>query len=274
LALHKNQTGKGLIPTFASVKMEEKMDIREDGHDMEMLDCNPKESAVSNPALQHHTDAMEKGSPSKQEPGNTVGVATAAATESFGVETSPAITPPDEEVELVVAPPATTVSDKEMTDVVPSANEVPADGLEDGEPQTNLEHVADLPKDSAADGLEDVAPSSDNVEVIPLAMTEPGDNVEVIPPAMTEPSLSKVVAPAVASPPDGQERPSMHTDAEAVIEDEIDKVIDDNPGDGEVSSILATKLDVAASDHRDSGALLVESRVNLTRIPNSPESTH
>ena len=236
------------------------MDIREDGHDMEMLDCNPKESAVSNPALQHHTDTMEKGSPSKQEPGNTVGVATAAATESFGVEASPAITPPDEEVELVVAPPATTVSDKEMTDVVPSANEVPADGLEDGEPQTNLEHVADLPKDSAADGLEDVAPSSDNVEVIP--------------PAMTEPSLSKVVAPAVASPPDGQERPSMHTDAEAVIEDEIDKVIDDNPGDGEVSSILATKLDVAASDHQDSGDLLVESRVNLTRIPNSPESTH
>ena len=251
------------------------MDKREDGHDMEMLDCNPKESVVSNPALQHQTDAMEEGSPSKQELGDTVGMATAATTESVGVEASPASTQPDEEMELVVAPPATTVPDKEMTDVVPSANEVPADGLEDGEPQTNLEHVADLPKDSAADGLEDVAPSSDNVEVIPLAMTEPGDNVEVIPPAMTEPSLSKVVDPAVASPPDGQERPSnMHTDAETVIEDEIDKVIDDNPGDGEVSSILATKLDVAASDHRDSGALLVESRVNLTRIPNSPESTH
>jgi hypothetical protein len=266
LALHKNQTGKGLIPTFASVKMEEKMDIREDGHDMEMLDCNMKESVVSNPALQHHTDAMEEGSPSKQELGDMVGVATAATTESVGVEASPAITQPDEEMELVVAPPATTAPDKEMMDVVPSANEVPADGLED-EPQAPLEHVADLQKDSAADGLEDVAPS---------AVGESGDNVEVIPPAVTEPSLSKVVvARAVASPPNGQERPSnTHTDVETVIEDEIDKVIDDNPGDGEVSSILATKLDVAASDHRDSGALLVESRVNLTRIPNSPESTH
>ncbi|RLM92951.1 nipped-B-like protein B [Panicum miliaceum] len=235
LALHKNQTGKGLIPTFASVKMEEKMDIREDGHDLEMLNCNLKESVVSNPALQHHTDAMEEGSLSKQELGDTVWVATAATTESVGVEASPAITQPDEEMELVVAPPATTAPDKEMTDVVPSANEVPADGLED-EPQATLEHVADLLKDSAADGLEDVAPS---------AVGESGDNVEVIPPAVTEPSLSKVVvACAVASPPNGQERPSnMHTDVETVIEDEIDKVIDDNPGDGECTRYGYGNLD-------------------------------
>jgi hypothetical protein len=57
------------------------------------------------------------------------------------------------------------------------------------------------------------------------------------------------------------------------MEVEVDKVNDGSPGVGRVSSILGTKLDVAATDG-DSEALLVESRVNLSRIPNSPESTH
>ncbi|KAK8453273.1 hypothetical protein SEVIR_5G256100v4 [Setaria viridis] len=267
LALHKNQTGKGLVPTFASVKMEEKMDAPEGSQDTEMLDCTSKESMVSSPALQHHTDVMEERSPSKQELGDRIGVATAAATESGGVEAPPAITQPDEEME-VVAPPAITSPGKDMEDVIPSENEVPADGLEDGEPQATLEHAGDLLEVISADGLEDVAqPSADG---------ESGDNMEIMPPAMTDPSLGKEeVAPVAASPPGSQERPFiMHADAETGMEDQIGKVIDDNPGDGEVSSILATKLDVAASDDQDSEALLVESRVNLSRIPNSPESTH
>lgn len=227
----------------------------ESSHDTEMLECTSKESVVSNPALQHHTDdVMEVGSLSKQELGDRIGVATAAAIESVGVEAPPAITQPDEEME-VVAPPIITLPDKDMEDAIPSENEVPADGLEDGEPQATLEHAGDLLEDVSADGLEEVA-----------------QPLEIIPPAMTDPSLGKEVAPVAASPPGSQERPFMHADAETGMEDQIGKVIDDNPG--EATSIRAIKFDVAASGDQDSEALLVESRVNLSRIPNSPESTH
>lgn len=233
------------------------MDVPEDSHDTEMLDCTPKEAAVSNHALQHNTGVMEEWSLSKH-PGDRIGVAPAATTESGGVEAPPVITQPDEVME-VAAPPAIAAPDK-------APNKVPADGLEDGEPQATLEHIADLQEITAAGSLEDVAFSADG---------ESGDNTEAMPPAIADPNLGKEVAPAVASPPDSLERPSiMPADAETGMEDQIDNIICDNPGDAEVSSILATKLDVAASDDGDSEALLVESRVNLSRIPNSPESTH
>lgn len=245
--------------------MEEKMDVPEDSHDTEMLDCTARESVVSNPALQHPIG--EEESPSKQEPGDRIGVASAATTESGGVEAPPAITQPDEVMEVVVvAPSAITAPDKVMEDVMLSPNKLPDDGLEDHGPQATLEHAADLQETIAAGSLEDVALSADGESV---------DNTEVMPPSITDPNLGKEVAPVVASPSDGLERPSIiPADAETGMEDQLDNIIGDNPGDAEVSSILATKLDVAASDDGDSEALLVESRVNLSRIPNSPESTH
>uniref|UniRef100_A0A0A9DMD0 Uncharacterized protein n=1 Tax=Arundo donax TaxID=35708 RepID=A0A0A9DMD0_ARUDO len=261
MALHKNQTGKGL--TF--VKTEGKMDLPGNPHNTEMLDSTPKEPVVSNPALLHCPDIIEQGSPSKLEPGDDgMGVANPVTTESFVGVAPPAITQTDVEMEAV-APSAITEPDKDMEDVVPPAIEVPADVLEDGARQVTLEHAADLPEDTPEDGVEDVPPS---------AVEESGDSMEVVPPASTETSIGKEDAPAVGSP-DGHERPSiMYAGAETGMEEEIDKVIVDNPGDGEVdSSILAPELDVAASDAQDS-ALLVGSRVNLSRIPNSPESTH
>uniref|UniRef100_A0A0A9FKF8 Uncharacterized protein n=1 Tax=Arundo donax TaxID=35708 RepID=A0A0A9FKF8_ARUDO len=262
MSLHKNQTGKGL----AFVKTQGKMDLPENAPDTEMLDSTPKEPILSNPAPLRCPDVTVEGSPSKLEPGDGMGVANLAITESGGEETSPAITQPDVEMEAL-ATPAITEADKDMEDLVPPAIEVPADGLYDGSRQVALEHAADLLDVTPADGLEDVAPS---------AVGESGDSMEVMPPAITEPSIGKEDAPAVASPADCQERPSiMHAGAQTGMEEEIDKVIDDNPGNGEVkSSILAPELVVAASDAQDSEALLVESRVNLSRIPNSPESTH
>ncbi|XP_062216873.1 uncharacterized protein LOC133916978 [Phragmites australis] len=265
MALHKNQTGEALVPTSSFVKTEGKMDLPEEACDTEMLDSTQKEPAVSNPAPLCCPDIIEEGSPSKLQPGDSMGVANPATKESGGGEASPAITQPDVEMEAV-APPAITEPDKDMEDVVPPAIEVPADGIEDGARQVTLEHAADLPEVTPADGMEDVAPS---------AVGELGDSMEVMPPAAADTSIGKEDAPVVASP-DGQEGPSiMHAGAETGIEEDIDKVTDDNNGDGEVnSSILAPKLDVAASDSQDSEALLVESRVNLSRIPNSQESTH
>jgi hypothetical protein len=157
---------------------------------------------------------------------------------------------------VVVATTAITQPNKDMEDVLPPA-------IEDGALQATLEHAVGILEVTPADGLEDVAPS---------AVGESGDDMEIIPPAMAEPRVGKDAAP-VASPPDSQEKPSIMQDTETGMEVEVDKVNDGSPGVGRVSSILGTKLDVAATDG-DSEALLVESRVNLSRIPNSPESTH
>ncbi|AQK97052.1 Eukaryotic translation initiation factor 3 subunit 10 [Zea mays] len=246
LALHKNQTQKGLTTASASVKMEEKMAVPEDDHDMELL-----EPVVSNPAPQRHTDVMEEGSVSKHELGDGIGRTIAATIGSGVLDAPPEISLPQPEV--VVATTVITQPNKHMEDVLPPA-------IEDGALQATLEHAVGIPEVTPADVLLDVAPS---------AVGESGDDMEIIPSAMAEPQLGKEPAP-VASP-DSQEKPFM-LDSETGMEVEV-KVIDDNPGDGRVSSILGTKLDFAAIDG-DSEALLVESRVNLSRIPNSPESTH
>lgn len=243
MALHKNQTRKGLTTASASVKMEEKMAVPEDDHDMELL-----EPVVSNPAPQRHTDVMEEGSVSKHELGDGIGRTIAATIGSGVLDAPPEISLPQPEV--VVATTVITQPNKDMEDVLPPA-------IEDGALQATLEHAVGILEVTPGDGLGNVAPSS-------------GDDMEIMPSAMTEPRLGKETAP-VASPPDSQEKPSIMHDSETGME--VDKVIDDIHGDGRVSSILGTKLDVAASDG-DSEALLVESRVNLSRIPNSPESTH
>jgi zinc finger CCCH domain-containing protein 13 len=241
LALRNNQTRKGLITVSASVKMEANMDVLEDDHGKEML-----EQVVSNPALQRHTEVMEEGSLSKQELGDGIEGTIPATIGSGGLDAPPEIPQP----EVVVATTAITQFNKDMEDVLPPA-------IEDGALQATLEHAVGILEVTPGDGLGNVAPSS-------------GDDMEIMPSAMTEPRLGKETAP-VASPPDSQEKPSIMHDSETGME--VDKVIDDIHGDGRVSSILGTKLDVAASDG-DSEALLVESRVNLSRIPNSPESTH
>lgn len=220
------------------------MDVLEDDHGKEML-----EQVVSNPALQRHTEVMEEGSLSKQELGDGIEGTIPATIGSGGLDAPPEIPQP----EVVVATTAITQFNKDMEDVLPPA-------IEDGALQATLEHAVGIPEVTPADVLLDVAPS---------AVGESGDDMEIIPSAMAEPQLGKEPAP-VASP-DSQEKPFM-LDSETGMEVEV-KVIDDNPGDGRVSSILGTKLDFAAIDG-DSEALLVESRVNLSRIPNSPESTH
>lgn len=217
------------------------MDVLEDDHGKEML-----EQVVSNPALQRHTEVMEEGSLSKQELGDGIEGTIPATIGSGGLDAPPEIPQP----EVVVATTAITQFNKDMEDVLPPA-------IEDGALQATLEHAVGILEVTPGDGLGNVAPSS-------------GDDMEIMPSAMTEPRLGKETAP-VASPPDSQEKPSIMHDSETGME--VDKVIDDIHGDGRVSSILGTKLDVAASDG-DSEALLVESRVNLSRIPNSPESTH
>jgi zinc finger CCCH domain-containing protein 13 len=221
--------------------MEANMDVLEDDHGKEML-----EQVVSNPALQRHTEVMEEGSLSKQELGDGIEGTIPATIGSGGLDAPPEIPQP----EVVVATTAITQFNKDMEDVLPPA-------IEDGALQATLEHAVGILEVTPGDGLGNVAPSS-------------GDDMEIMPSAMTEPRLGKETAP-VASPPDSQEKPSIMHDSETGME--VDKVIDDIHGDGRVSSILGTKLDVAASDG-DSEALLVESRVNLSRIPNSPESTH
>jgi zinc finger CCCH domain-containing protein 13 len=221
--------------------MEANMDVLEDDHGKEML-----EQVVSNPALQRHTEVMEEGSLSKQELGDGIEGTIPATIGSGGLDAPPEIPQP----EVVVATTAITQFNKDMEDVLPPA-------IEDGALQATLEHAVGILEVTPGDGLGNVAPSS-------------GDDMEIMPSTMTEPRLGKETAP-VASPPDSQEKPSIMHDSETGME--VDKVIDDIHGDGRVSSILGTKLDVAASDG-DSEALLVESRVNLSRIPNSPESTH
>lgn len=225
------------------------MDVPEDDHGMEML-----EPVVSNPDLQRHTDVMEEGSLSKQELGGGVWGTIAATTGSGGLDALPEIPLPQPEV--VAAATTITQPNKDMEDVLPPA-------IGDGALQATFEHAVGILEDTPADGLGDVAPS---------AVEESGDDMEIMPPAVAEPRVGKDAA-SVASPPDSQEKPSIMHDSETGMEVEVDKVIDDSPGVGRVSSILGTKLDVAATDG-DSEALLVESRVNLSRIPNSPESTH
>jgi len=249
LALHKNQTQKCLITASASVKMEENMDVPEDDHDEEML-----ELVVCNPALQCHTDVMAEGSLSNQEHGDGIGGTIPATIGSGGLDAPPESPLPQPEV--VVATTGITQPNKDMEDVLPPA-------IEDGALQATLEHAVGILEVTPDDGLEDVAPS---------AVGESGDDMEIMPPAIAEPRVGKDPDP-IASPPDSQEKPSIMQDTETGMEVEVDKVIDDSPGVGRVGSILGTKLDVAATDG-DSEALLVESRVNLSRIPNSPESTH
>jgi zinc finger CCCH domain-containing protein 13 len=256
MALYKNQTGKG----FSLAKTEGKIDLPEATHDTEMLDCAPKE--VSNLAPHQNVDIMEEGSPSKQEPGDGTGAASPAAAESVGVDAPPAILQPDEEIETV-APQAITEPDKGMEDVISPAIEVPADVLDDDAQQVTLEHASDLRDATPADAMEDVAPS---------AAGESGYRVKVMPPTVTESSLGKEYASA-ASPPGSHGRPPSIMGADKGMGDEVGKAR--GAGNGEVdSSGLAPELDVTASDAQDPEALLVESRVNLRRIPNSPESTH
>lgn len=264
MALHKNQTRK----VFSLPKNEGKMDLPDATHDTVMLDCASKESAVSNLSPHDNADIMEGGSPSKLEPGDGTGAtsaAAAAAIESAAVEAPPAISQPEEEMEAVAQ--VITEPDKETNDVASPAIEVPADVLDDGAPQVTLEHAADLRDATPADVIEDVAPS---------AVGESGD-LEAILPFVTESSPGKGDASAAASPPDGHSIPPsmVHEGADTGMEDEVGKAIADNPENGQVnSSGLDPELDIAASDAQDPGALLVESRVNLSRIPNSPESTH
>uniref|UniRef100_A0A453F5I5 Uncharacterized protein n=1 Tax=Aegilops tauschii subsp. strangulata TaxID=200361 RepID=A0A453F5I5_AEGTS len=105
----------------------------------------------------------------------------------------------------------------------------------------------------------------------PSANEEPGDTVEVMPPAFTEQSGQvKDDPPSVATPNSG-EAVSMH----AAVEKDMDEVTDDSPGDGEVNaSNFVSELDVVASGAQDCEGVLVEGSLNLSRIPNSPESTH
>jgi len=139
-----------------------------------------------------------------------------------------------------------------MDDVAaPSAG--PAAGLGDGVPEVTVE-------------------LADSAQEKPPAMGELGDGMEVMPPPVTETSLGKEDSPAVPSSPEVQEIVSgMHAGIEKGMEGETDNLIDDNPGDGEVNA-SSLELDVASG--ADDCEALVESRVNLSRIPNSPESTH
>jgi zinc finger CCCH domain-containing protein 13 len=247
MALYKNQTGK--------------IDMPEATHDTEMLDSAPRE--VSNLAPHRNVDIMEEGSPSKQEPGDGTGAPSPAATKSAGVDAPPAISQPDEEIETV-APQAITEPDKGMEDVVSPAIEAPADVLDDDAQQVTLEHASDLGDATPADAMEDVGPS---------ASGESGDSVKVMLLAVTESSLGKEDASSAASPPGSHGKPPSIMGAGIGMEDEVGKAI--GAGNGEVnSSGLAPELDVTTSDAQDPEALLVESRVNVRRIPNSPESTH
>jgi zinc finger CCCH domain-containing protein 13 len=258
MALYKNQTGN----ISALAKIEGKMDLPEATHDTEMLYCAPKESVVSNLVPHCNVDIIEV-SPSKHEPGDDTGAASPAATESAGVEAPPAFSQPDEEMEAV-APHAITEPDNDMENVVSPAIEVPADVLDDDAPQVTLELASDLREATPADAMEDVAPS---------AVGESCQNLVVMPPAVTESSLGKEDASAAGSPGSlGIPLSIMHEDATG-MEDELGKAI--AAGNGDVnSSGLAPEFNVPTCDAQDPEALLVESRINLSRIRNSPESTH
>jgi zinc finger CCCH domain-containing protein 13 len=259
MALYKNQTGK----ISALAKTEGKMDLPEATHDTEMLYCAPKGSVVNNLAPHCNVDTMDEGSPSKHEPGDDTGAASPTATGSAGVESPPAISQPDEEMEAV-APHAVTEPDKDIEDVVSPAIEAPADFLDDDAPQATLELASDLQEATPADAMEDVAPS---------AVGESCHSLEGMPPAVTESSLGKEDASAAASPGSLGIPPIMHEGADTGMEDDMGKAI--AAGNGDVnSSGLAPEFNVPTCDAQDPEALLVESRINLSRIRNSPESTH
>jgi hypothetical protein len=290
MALHKNQTEKAVAPIIQAFEQtDEKMDLAEESHEAtEMLDHTPPEELmVSNPVLHHCADIIE-GPPLKPVPGDclvmTTPVATTlsgdvdappaitksgdvdappAITESCCVETPPAISGPedtnvvakgpDEDME-VVASPAITEPDENMEDVAPPAIAVPVDCPADGAPELIIE-------------------PSDVLQEAPSAIEESGGTKEVVPPAVTEQSVQvKDDAPAVACPPNEQETVSvMH----AGVAKDMQGDNDDSPEDAAVNaSSFVSELDVIASGAQDCEGLLVEGRVNLSRIPNSPESTH
>lgn len=276
MALHKNQTERAVALTQAQT--DGKMDLtQENNEDTEMLDRTPlKELTVSNPVL-HHRAGIIEGPPLKSVPGDGLGVTPPAITESGDVDSPPAITEsgdvdappviiesgdtemvappgttgPDEDME-VAASPSITEPDKNMEDVPPPAVAVPVDGPADGATGLIIEHI-------------------DGSQEAPSANEEPGDTIEVVPPAFTEQSGQVKDDSPVATPNSG-EAVSMH----AAVEKDIDEVTDDSPGDGEVNaSNFVSELDVVASGGaQDCEGVLVEGRVNLSRIPNSPESTH
>ncbi|XBI18369.1 hypothetical protein VPH35_060165 [Triticum aestivum] len=274
MALHKNQTERAVAPTQAQT--DGKMDLtQENNEDTEMLDRIPlKELTVSNPVLHHRTGIIE-GPPATTESGDVDSPpaitesgdvnAPRAITESGDVDAPPGITEsgdtemvappitarPDEDME-VAASPSITEPDKNMEDVPPPAVAVPADGPADGATGLIIEHI-------------------DGSQEAPSANEEPGDTVEVMPPAFTEQSGQvKDDPPSVATPNSG-EAVSMH----AAVEKDMDEVTDDSPGDGEVNaSNFVSELDVVASGAQDCEGVLVEGSLNLSRIPNSPESTH
>lgn len=265
MALHKNQTEKAVVPTQVFVQADRKMDLTEDNHDVtEMMDHSPpKESTVSRTALHCPADVME-GTPLKPMHGDGMGVtpqattesgdvdAPPAITESCDVEMSPAVTGPGEDTE-VVALPAITEPDKNIDDLSPPAIAEPADGV----PQVISEHV-------------------DGSQEAPSAPEELGDAMDIVPPAVTKQPGQGEDSHAVGSPPGGQETVFiMHEGVEKGMQGDADKVIDDIPGDAEVNaSNFVSELDVVARGAQDCEGLLVERGVNLSRIPNSPESTH
>ena len=293
MALHKNQAEKAVAPTQAFEQTDGNMDLAEDNHDdTEMLDRTPpRDLMVSNPVLHHRADIIE-GPPLKPVPGDGLGITPLATTvsgdvdsspaipesgdvdeppaitESCYVETPPAISGPDEDTKMVahpvtkkpdedmevVASPAITEPDKNVADVAPPAIAVPVDGPADGAPELIIEH-------------------SDVLQDAPSAIEESGDTMEVVPPAVTEHSgQGEDDAPAFACPPNGQETVSM---MHAGVEKDMKGDIDDSPEDVAVNaSSFVSELDVVASGAQDCEGLLVEGRVNLSRIPNSPESTH
>jgi hypothetical protein len=303
MALHKNQTEKAVAPIQAFEQTDSKMDLAEDNRDAtEMLDRTPpKELMVSNPVLHHRADIID-GPPLKPVPGDELGMtplattvsgdvdapqaitksgdvdAPPAITESGEVDAPPAITEscymevppaisgpedtdmvehavtkgPDEDIE-VVASPAITEPDNNMEDVAPPAIAVPVDGQADGAPELIIEH-------------------SDVLQEASSAIEDSADTMEVVHPDFTEQSgQGKDDAPAVACPPNGQETVSIMN--AGVVKDMQGDI--NGPEDPAVNaSSVVSELDVVASGAQDCEGLLVEGRVNLSRIPNSPESTH
>ncbi|KAG8077424.1 hypothetical protein GUJ93_ZPchr0007g3208 [Zizania palustris] len=263
MVLHKNQMAKIVPPTHSIAETEGKMDIPEDNHDdTEINDHTTSKEVVvvvDNPSPHHGVDTIEESLPSKQEHADDMGVTPPATTESGSVEAPPAIEPermevatpmvtkPDEDMEEL-APSEIAESDKGM-DVVPPGIVEPAKNSMDDV----VAPVIAVPAVDTADGaLEVNVKQADRVQEERLC-----DGMEVMLPPVTEPSQGKEDSPAVASSPDGQQIVSiMHAGVEKFMEGETDILIDDNPTGAEDCEAL------------------VESRVNLSRIPNSPESTH